>query len=235
MFQNDTRGQKDFKKVLRKLPRRLEYAAMFTLNDFAFGARKSYVKIIDTDMTARSPKFIKGRMRAQKVRFSHGLKGAQSMAGSIRADRFTGWREQVTGADMPRDRAITPAARRGTITNRVAPSARLKPGNKFISPQKYRARTPFERRNRANAMVQHLARTKYRKPFFVHGHPKIQPGLWKFVGGKLKPLQLFKRTVPVGKMLWHIKGTHRYFKKHPPRITYIKRAKEQIKKMTGSA
>jgi len=215
-----------FSKLLVRAPRALTKAYGMTLNDLAYNARQQSFKYIDQTMTVRSKQFVSSKLRFERAKFSDGINNMQSVMGSVGGPRFTGWREQMDGSDMPRDRAITTQARRGSTTNRVAPRARLRPGKSWKSPRSYKGRS---RTAKATAMLQHLSRIKYRQPFLVYGHSRVQPGIWIFKAGKLTPLQLFKRSVTVKKDPWINNAVRDSLRAHPFRRILIKRAKKELR------
>lgn len=231
-FRVETKGIKDFQRVMRKMPRMMTTAVGFTLNDMAFGARSEMLKYISQTMTVRNQGFIKRQMWAQRAKFSEGINRMQSVAGSVRKDRFTGWKEQVQGADMQRDRAITTDARSGSKSRQVRKGARLRPGTKWDEPRMYKGNSS---RNRANTMLQTIGRTRSRKPFIIYGHRTLTSGLWMFSGGpkdkrRLVVLQLFNRSTKVRRDPWHIKATKRYLAANPPGRTFAKNATKAVKK-----
>lgn len=232
-FKVDTKGLKEYRRLMKKMPRKMVPIVGFTLNDFAFGTRDESIKYINASMTVRNQAFVKRNLWAQRAKFAAGINGMQSIAGSTRKDRFTGWKEQVQGSDMPRERAITTAARGGSRVRQVRRTARLKPGAKWDEPRQFKGDTA---RQRANAMLQELGRSRKRKPFMIYGHRSIESGLYMFGGGakgsrKLIALQIFNRPVRVGRDPWHKKAAQRYFRAHPAGRTFAKNANKAFKRM----
>jgi hypothetical protein len=230
-FRIDKKPIDKYSGSIRGFTRKFNKAAGLTLNDFAFGSREQSYRYIESNMIVRSPGFVKRSLWAERATFADGLDKMQSKMGSIRRDRFTGWREQIEGSQMPRDRAITVGARGGSKRRRVGPQARLRPGKSWRRPDQYKARTA---RNRANAMIQALDQEGYRQPFLVYGHRTLSSGLWKFKGGrkgrrKLIALQLFNKTANVRRRPWMTTAVKWTFKKYPPGRTFARHAKRAFK------
>jgi hypothetical protein len=232
-FKIDTKGLKDYRRLMKKMPRKMVGIVGFTLNDFAFGTRDESIRYINETMTVRNQGFVRRQLWAQRAKFAAGINGMQSIAGSVRKDRFTGWREQIQGADMPRDRAITTSARGGSRARQVRRTARLMPGTKWDEPRQFQGKNA---RQRANEMLQELGRGRKRRPFLIYGHRTIESGLYMFGGGakgkrKLIALQIFNRSVSVGRDPWHKKSVQRYFRARPPGRTFAKNANKAFKRM----
>lgn len=229
----DKRGLRAYKSFLRKLQRKLIGAAGMTLNEFAFGSRVESIKYIQQNMTVRNQTFVKSALWAERARFAKGINGMQSKVGSVARNRFTGWKEQIQGADMPRDRAITTAARGGSRASVVARRNRLKPGKKWKEPKQFKGKTM---RERANTMLQTLGRKGAKMPFIIYGHRTLPSGLWMFGGGpkdkrRLIALQLFGRKTKVRRDMWLKKAVSKYFRSNPAGHTWKKYAKQMSAKL----
>jgi len=230
----NTTELRHFSEIVRKkLPKAFNYAAGHTLNDLAFGTREEGIHYINQTMIVRNKRFVESSMRVQRARFAAGIDRMQSIVGSIRRDRFTGWQEQITAAQIPRGRAITKAARGGSVLRRVAPKARLRPGSPFKSPRDYAGRSA---RERANTMMQTLDREGNRNPFILYGHRTLSSGLWKFGSGqkgkrKLIILQLFGRSARVRRDRWMDVATKRFIKSNPIGKIFERQAKRSLERL----
>lgn len=226
---------REYKKLMRKkMPRAFAYAAGYTLNDLAFGTREEGLNYINQTMIVRNKAFVRSRLYAQRAKFSEGIDRMESIAGSLAARDFTGWREQITGEQMARGRAITKASRGGSVTRRVRPSARLRSGTTFTSPKAFRGRS---QRERANTMLQTLDRDGNRNPFILYGHRTLSSGLWKFGSGrrgkrKLILLQLFGKSARVRRDNWIEASAKRFIKANPIGRLFAQNAAKSISKIT---
>ena len=167
-------------------------------------------------MTVRNDSFLRSRIRVKKAPGGASMANKEAVVGSVRAARHTGWAEQEGLKPDNREKVITPLARGGSNKKRVRPAMRMKKGKKHPRPGDFKGSSA---RHRATVMLQTIGRTRSKKPFVIHGHPKISPGLWRFGRGskgrrKLEPLQLFKEkpATPV-RNLWMTKSVDRYFRK----------------------
>lgn len=232
-FYIDKNSKRKFKKQLSKLQRKFVGAAGMTLNDFAFGARKEYVDVIHSRMQVRNTGFIKRQLWAEQAKFSQGINHMQSKAGSRDKNNFSGWREQIEGSRMKRDKAITLAARGGSSGRRVKPSVRMRKGKNWKQPRHYKGRGM---RGKADAMLQQLGREGYRQPFVIYGHRTLPSGLWMFGGGprdrrRLVALQLFGERAKVRRLMWMPIANKLYFNSNPPGRTWERHAKKQFSKL----
>jgi hypothetical protein len=180
------------------------------LNRAAFGSRDEILKYFNRHMEVRSPGFVKGRVRVKKAsRIKR-----ESIVGSVRAARHTGWAEQEGLAEDKRDKTLTLESRGGRKNKRVSPSLRMKKGKSRPRPTDYPGRT---KRQRANAMLQDLGRKRNKRPFIIFGHRKLPAGLWRFGEGvpgkrKLIPIQLFgDKPAKTRKSPWMRSSTKNYF------------------------
>jgi hypothetical protein len=149
------------------------------LNNFAFGTKDAASVVLNGLMTVRNPRFVNSRLRVNKARISAPIESQRSEMGSITSPRFTGWREQQTGAATPRHRVFTLLARAGQKTKQAKPSARLKNLARFPQPDEFPGAS-LEAKN--IRMLRHLQSGGFTKPFIIHGHPKISAGVYKFLG-----------------------------------------------------
>ena len=182
----DSKELKQWRFFYREFPKIYERAQINTLNNLAFQGRQKALEEVDKNMTIRSPAFVKGSMRFQKAN----LNKPESEFGSIKRNRFSGWEEQQTGKQTERTRVQTLQARRRNWKNRVAPRARLKPGNKFIRPKDLKLDKLGN--NKIPAFLDRLDRVSYKQPFFIPvRYKRLQRGIYLFVNKKIRRLQSF--------------------------------------------
>ena len=92
--------------LFKKSPRKMAQVASGVLNSEAFGLRTSILKTLDKEMTIRSAGFVKRNVRVVKARTGP-INSIEAEAGSVFADRFTGWKEQQFGTKPDRERVAT--------------------------------------------------------------------------------------------------------------------------------
>ena len=182
------------------------------LNTHAFGARRGAVSEIKRTMVVRNQNFVNRSLRVSKAHL--GL--MESETGSVYSQRFSGWEEQQTGRGGNRSRVATMAARGGTESKQIAPSARMKPGTNFLRPRNVKGGNYT---HRLSVLLEILRRDKITKTFLVHRRGKgklrkLSPGLYKRRGKvelvKLQSLDAPKKTA---RNPWMTNATRRYFQR----------------------
>ncbi len=220
----------NLKRFYKKAPKKFQKASANVLTSFAFGTRAEAMNVIKSKMVIRNPRFINSRLRVSKAFGSTNIGSQQSEVGSIPAQRFTGWIEQQTGKMPAKNRIFTLLARRGDITRQALPSARLKPGNKYISSDEFTGKTPNKR---IIAMLQILGRKGYKKPFIIRRGNKFKKGLYKFKGSgknkKILALQLFRTNKRPKKLEWLTMARDNYFRKNDVNKVWEKSLKQILK------
>ena len=196
-------------RFYRKAPKMFARASANVLTSFAFGNRSKSLDIIKSKMTVRNERFVAGSLRVDRARGNIPLSAQQAMVGSIKRDRFTGWIEQETGQKTTRTRTTTLLARGGNVSRQVRPAFRLKPGNKFASPDDFSGQSP---QHRVTVMLQTLSRQKSTRPFIIKGHRKFKSGLYKFLRKKIRRIQTFKNPKQPKRIHWLTGGARLYFR-----------------------
>jgi hypothetical protein len=183
----------------------LRKATGIYLNGLAFDAKDNSFSNLKKDTTIRNERFVKSRLRVKKTPLGRSIASQQSEVGSIKTERFTGWKELEFGETDPRSRQATMTARGQKRGRRVRPMAKMRKGRKFKRPEDFVGHFSHQR---AQIMLDKLGREGYRQPFVVHGHKTIPSGLYKFAGGskkkrKMLMLQRFKdRSTKIRKIKW---------------------------------
>lgn len=198
----------NFKRMQRRAPKLFARAGADVLNSAAFGVRKLAIRNIKSDMIARNERFITGSVKVQKAPLGRPLLTNQSIVGSIRRDRFSGWREQEGGQQTKREHLAKPAARKKNIRKQMLRIARLRNTGRFPQPKDFRGRSTIDR---AYKMIAVLSRSGFTAPFLIFGlennKRRIPPGLYRFGTGKyptrrIELLQRFKSPEPTKKRPW---------------------------------
>ena len=200
----------DLIKLYEKAPGKVRYVVASMLNEFAFGVRGDAYYVIENQMKVRSKRFILGSLRVTKARSSQPVSIMHSIVGSIERNRFSGLKEQELGKQDPRKRLPTLVARRGRESNKVAPSLRMKPGIKYLSPKDFQGKTED---NKVILMLKILKKAKYKKPFIVRGSKFMGPGLYKFI--RKKPMRIWSfdpKKKKVKRVRWLHGGQQKYFR-----------------------
>lgn len=173
------------KKFYRALPAMHGRAGINLNNTLAFKLRPEMLKEIESSMTIRSPRFVRGSLRIKKASFRDRV----AEVGSIRRDRFTGWEEQETGKPDKRDRRQTLAARLDNRKRRVAPRFRLKSGKaRFVRPSDQGLKNVS---SDVPVFLQILDRNKHRAPFYIPvRYKRLQRGIYIFKAKKIRRVQI---------------------------------------------
>ncbi len=209
LFEIEAKNLIRLHRFYRKAPKMFARASANVLTSFAFGNRRESLEIIKNKMTVRNERFVKGSVRVDKARGNVPLSEQQARIGSIKRDRFTGWVEQETGQKTTRTRTSTLLARGGNISRQVRPAFRLKPGNKFLSPNDFEGQSP---QHRVIVMLQTLSRQNYKKAFVIKGHKAFRSGLYKLRRKKVMLLWRFKDRKQPKRVRWLTLGRFKYFK-----------------------
>jgi hypothetical protein len=208
LFQIDLSNLINLRKFYKKAPKQFFKAANATLNSFAFGTRKKSLSIIQNKMTIRNQKFVSGSLRVQKSTGTN-INNLRSEVGSIKRQRFTGWKEQELGSKPERPRSVTKFAR-GSKNRRLRPSFRMKPSNDFLSADDFEIKGGGDR---TTIMLQMIGRRKgKKKPFIIKGSSKFKSGLYVFRRKKIKRIQTFKQTKKPKRISWMQGGRREFFR-----------------------
>ncbi len=189
MFDMDVKELLKFRKVMKRRADKLSIATGVFINEMAFETRSEILSAFPENLTIRNPSLLKRQMRVEKAVLGESIATQQAEVGSIHMPRTTGFKEQQRGLIDSRERMPTLHSRGLNKRRKVRSSARMKPTREFKSPNRYRG---VSKHNKAFNMIKQLSREKYKQPFVVHGYTGMTPGLYKFVGKKIRMLQSFK-------------------------------------------
>jgi len=206
MFSVDTKGLEGYADELRGAAKRLQWATAYYLTELAWKTRDEAQREVEKTIEVRDKRFVQRHLVVNKALGRQPIDQQIARAGSYEGPRFSGWREQQEGGEKERiasHKARTGGSRKGRMVGRV----RLKPGNRF--------RTPNEVVGAKNAAHQvfiflRMMSRAPKAPFVLDsGHPSFPAGVWTLDGrhgqGKWpKPrlLQRFGADVKVKKNPW---------------------------------
>ncbi len=146
-------------------------------------------------------------MRVQKSTGSN-LNNLKSEVGSIKRQRFTGWKEQEKGTRPERTRSITRFAR-GSKNRKLRAGFRMKSGAGFLDSDDLNIQGSGDR---TAVMLQILARRKERKPFIIKNSRTFRSGLYVLRRKKAKRIQTFKQTKKIKRVSWLEGGRREFFR-----------------------
>lgn len=186
-FQIDITPVKGFFKVMRQAPDKARGATAGVLNNFAYGTRTEAKAVLSRALTIRSPGFVFSTkaLRTIPARKRAPISKQIASTASVASDRFTGWEEQQTGKKTKRTRVGTLAARYGSKQRRMAPSARMRSGRRFMRSDKFPGRTKNQRVLTMIHALNNKARGP-RQPFIITGSRDFPDGLYKMTGTRGK-------------------------------------------------
>jgi hypothetical protein len=191
-------GENDLKalaRLFKKSPRKMAQVASGVLNTEAFGLRTSILKILDKEMTIRSPGFVKSRVRVVKARIGP-INSIESEAGSIFSDRFSGWKEQQEGIESERDNVPTRFSRGGSWQSKMRLSLRSRQKNPLFRMSDFNITNAKNKKHRLIIYLQILDKRKIKQRFFFPGSlGKMRPTVYKRQGQKFRGIYNPKRKL----------------------------------------
>jgi hypothetical protein len=144
-FEMKSPDMKKLKKFFKKAPHLLKPVSANVLDSLAFKTRKNDIKNIKGHMTVRNERFIKSAIRVTKTRYSADIDKQKSFVYSIKKPRFSGWKEQQTGAQPKKKKSISIHARGGNKRGIVRSKYRLKKATKFYKPEQFAGKSYKQR------------------------------------------------------------------------------------------
>lgn len=219
LFDLDAPDLINLEKFYRRSPAAFRRTAANVLNSFAFGTQTEAKKVIARKMIVRNKRFLDSVFRVQKTHGGTPIADQQAAVGSIRKKRFSGWEEQQTGKKRASSRVGTLLSRQNTEKKQILPRYRMKSGQNFLSPNKFKGNT---KSNRTISMLRDLKSRKFKKPFVIgRKYKNFRPGLYRFYRGKIRRLQSFKSKKAQPKRFdWMGTARRHYFKKYPVQKTW---------------
>ena len=223
IFEMDASDLKRLQKFYKNAPKIFMRAAAGTLNAFALGTRKQAIKVIDSKMTVRNPKFIHGSIQVDKARGNVPLGKLEAITGSVARPRYTGLAEQELGTTPKRNRVLTTASREGNMKSQVKGWARLKPQAKYPSPNQPMGMNKTQDgrdfglqglsgAKRIVAFLMILNERKTAQTFIIRRQfGRFKRGLYRFKQGVIKKIQSFDTKHKPKRIRWLTEGRNRYF------------------------
>ena len=196
------KGLIELQRFYRAAPGEFRQASAGVLTALATRTRQGALTYIQSRMTVRSPGFVKSHLKTVKANRAAIINNQWSQAGSTYAPRFTGWEEQEYGRDTKQKRKATITGRSGALTKKVKKQARFIPGQSFEKASDYPGDTT---EHRTVAMLHALKSKRGKKPFFLQGHVgniNYEKGLYQYIGGRIRMLQLRKKPRKPNKQPW---------------------------------
>lgn len=189
IFSMSTGDLKALARLFKKSPRKMARVASGVLNSEAFGLRTSILKILDKELTIRSPGFVKRNVRVVKSRPGP-INSIESEAGSIFADRFTGWKEQQFGTKSERKLVPTKFSRGSSWEGKVKSGFRSREKNKGWKISDFEITNAKNKKHRLIIYLQILDKQKKGKRFFLPGKiGKMNAGIYKNMDGTIRGIK----------------------------------------------
>jgi hypothetical protein len=180
-FSVDTRGLVSYGKTLRDAARRINWATAFYLTELASKMRLAQRQAIEASMHVRRKKWLESHIVIESAKGRTPAAAQIARAGSRLGPRFTGWLEQVDGGTKNR-LTMSKGREGGTRTGLMSGRAKLRPGNKFLTPKSIRPRGMKGTAHRTFVFLLMMARAR-KQPFILDsGHPSLQAGVWTLEG-----------------------------------------------------
>lgn len=214
IFRTDRNTDQLIKDLERDMPVKFRRATASLINSMAFELRGAIIHTISKEMEVRSPGFVRRQIRVTKANPGYSVAHQYAIAGSVYADRFSGWIEQQTGKEPVKDQTYTDATRGGNSASKVPDAYRLKTGRNFARDENYASKYARTRGQRTVAMIKSAKSGKLQRPFIVQGRAPIGPtplpgrlgnlkyGLHTIQGGKLVRIQTFGQRPDVRRVDW---------------------------------
>jgi len=160
-------------RLFKKSPLKMGKVAAGVLNTEAFGLRTSIIKVLEKEMTIRSPRFVKSRVRVVKARTGP-INSIESEAGSIFSDRFSGWKEQQFGTPSKRKMVPTKFSRGGKWEGKMKPGFRA--NSKMHFPSDFNIENAKNKKHRLIIYLQIIDKRNEESFFFPGSLGKMKAG-----------------------------------------------------------
>ena len=195
MFSMSTRDLKALARLFKKSPLKMGKVAAGVLNTEAFGLRTSILKVLDKEMTIRSPGFVKSRVRVNKAKTGP-INSIESEAGSIFSDRFDGWKSSQFGTSSLRKWVPSKFSRGGTWRRKVRLGMRHGQGKKIFKISDFHITNAKNKEHRLIIYLQMLDKRKIKVRFlFPSELGRMNEGDYTMNGGKIRGIHHRKEEV----------------------------------------
>jgi hypothetical protein len=212
-FRIDFRELMKYSKFIRNSPQNMRTFTAGYLTTMALYGMRYAKNQITSNMTIRSPQFVKASIRYEKAQKGAEIHNQRSIMGSIILPRSTAWAEQEGEFPRkPRKKKITLAAREGNFKNKVPRKYRMNRAKAYWTPQKLKIDNARSEHHRAVIMLQMFGRKsgkladrniKTTGVFLLEWHNRLPKGIYEFRYKKLKLLQnLAPMSVAARRIPW---------------------------------
>jgi hypothetical protein len=202
----DLSDLRKLKRFQKNAPREFRAATAGVLNSLAFSTRKLDIENISRSMIIRNRRFVEGSLKVDKARRGP-IESQIAIEGSINRPRFTGWKEQQTGAAPKKKRTATIHSRKGSKRRQMLARARLKPGNKFYKPEQFQGKSL---QRKFYFMMRVLGSRGGGEFLLSRSVPlksgSLRRGLYSLRKSKIKRLQGFEGSAQPRRNPWHGKS-----------------------------
>ena len=194
-FSMSTGDLKALARLFKKSPRKMAQVAAGVLNTEAFGLRTSILKVLDKEMTIRSPGFVKSRVRVVKARTGP-INSIESESGSIFGDRFDGWKSSQFGTSSLRKWVPSKFSRGGTWRQKVRLGMRHRQGKKIYKISDFHITNAKNKEHRLIIYLQMLDKRKIKDRFLFPGElGRMNEGDYTLRNGKIRGIHHRKEEV----------------------------------------
>lgn len=185
-FQMSNRDLKLLIKLFKRAPLKMGAAGARVLNSMAFELKNINYRVLDKELTIRSPRFVKSRLRVNMARTGP-INSIEAEAGSIYGDRFTGWKEQQEGGKPDRERVHTRYARGGTWHGTVRQKLRSRQKNPAWRMSDFNIKNAKNKKHRLIIYLQILDKKKIKDKFVFPGSlGRMRPTVYQMSNGKVR-------------------------------------------------
>jgi len=185
-FKVDKRGEKELQKFYDNAPRAYQRVSAGVLNTFALDNAKNMRHSIGRLMVIRNPQFVKNNVRFKLTSKSKPIRSQESRSFSLSRPRFDGW-ESVQGGKSTNMTLFAHKGRIGDSQQGVSRKA-ARSEQAFTNPSDL----GFTKRMSKKRVILYLQRIsaspqRRRKTWFLPSwYKRLSPGIYKFVGGRVK-------------------------------------------------
>jgi hypothetical protein len=186
-----------FSKQLKKAASRHRVATAFMLNEMAFRTRDAAIKdVFPRKFTLRNRAFARRGLQFRRTGTRVPSEQQESIFGSVRVGKSTGWIEQQFGRMAKRDHAGTLISRGRNRKRSMGRRFRMLSGRTFARPSDMDGSFKGDH-HRAVAFIEKMKRDKFKDVFWISGHNKFPDGLYILRGaGKNRKPKLVQTLDP---------------------------------------
>lgn len=173
-------------KLFKRAPLKMGAAGARVLNSMAFSLKNINFRVLEKELTIRSPGFVKSRLRVSMARTGP-INTLEAEAGSITGDRFTGWKEQQYGTPVERKRTHTRYARGGSWQGKVRQGLRSRQKNPMYRMSDFNIKNAKNKKHRLIIFLQILDKKKISDRFDFPGYlGRMNSAVYQMKNGKIR-------------------------------------------------